>query len=112
MVGAAVSFYIVGLEKAQEEIMKIILNYYRKSSLPEKERGKYLEFKQMEKGEGCSMPSWYNKEICVKFYKENEGRDVDNSHPFPYVSIQVRFDRATQKEVSFKQSEADSIYRY
>ena len=29
------------------------------------------------------IPPWYNKEILIKLFKKNEGRDLDNRHPYP-----------------------------
>lgn len=112
MIGAAVTFYVVGLERSQEQVLKVIMDFYKKYPVPEKERIKYTEFVRSDKSEDVTTPPWYNKELFIKFYKEHEGRDADNTHPFPYFALQVRFDRENNKEISFKQSEAENIYRY
>lgn len=112
MIGAAVTFYVVGLEKAQEEVLKVIANYYQNYPVSEKERTKYTEFVRSDKCEDKATIAWYNKEVFIKFYKDREGRDADNMHPFPYFSIQVRFDRELNKEVVFKHTDAETIFRY
>ena len=40
-----------------------------------------------------AIEPWQNKEILIKLYQKDEGRDLDNRHPHPYISIQVRYDR-------------------
>jgi hypothetical protein len=112
MTGACVTFYVVGLEDKPKEVLKVIFAYYKKFSMPEKEKLKYTEFSRSDKACDTSTPPWYNKEILIKFYRQNEGRDGDNSHPFPYFSIQVRFDREKNANLLFQQSDAEHIYRF
>jgi hypothetical protein len=52
-----------------------------------------------------------NKEILIKFYMPNEGRNADNRHPFPYLSIQVRFDRETNMRVAYSRADAQYFLR-
>jgi hypothetical protein len=111
MIGAEVDFYIEGLESRSEEIVKLIMQYYRQHDLY---RGKkeYEEFLRYEKGDtDVSTPPWYNKELFIKIYQRNEGRDSDNSHPYPYISLQVRFDRDLNKKVTYSPNEANTCYR-
>ena len=42
-----------------------------------------------------------NKEILVKVYQAEEGRNLDNRHPYPYLQLQVRWDRDTKQPVSY-----------
>lgn len=101
MIGAEVAFYVVGLEDYPERIVNLLQEYYRER---EEYKGakEYLEFQRWDKkGVTVEVLPWYNKEIFIKLFKKHEGRDVDNSHPFPYISIQVRYDRARQQTVSY-----------
>jgi hypothetical protein len=66
----------------------------------------------LNKGESdVSTPPWYNKEILIKLYLKNEGRDFDNRHPYPYVSIQVRFDRELNEKVVCSWQKAFNGYK-
>jgi hypothetical protein len=33
---------------------------------------------------------WKNDEITIRTYEKNEGRDIDNNHEHPYISLQLR----------------------
>jgi hypothetical protein len=99
MMGAEVDFYLQGMEKRPEEVIKILMNYYQEMSIY-KGDPQYREFQRLNKGEtDVSTPPWYNKEVLIKLYLKNEGRDIDNRHPYPYISIQVRFDRDLNEKV-------------
>jgi hypothetical protein len=39
--------------------------------------------------------------VFVKIYRENEGRNFDNQHAYPYISIQVRYDREKKQRVLY-----------
>ncbi len=111
MIGGEVDFYIQGWELKPEEIVKWIMQYYRKD---ERYRGKkeYEEFLRYEKADtDVSTLPWYNKELFIKIYQKNEGRDLDNRHPYPYISLQVRFDRDLNKRVTYSPQEANTCYR-
>ncbi len=96
MIGAEVDFYVQGMEHRPEEIVRLIMDYYRE----DKDKN-YVEFRRFERDTmNISTPPWYNKEIFVKLYKKNEGRDFDNRHPYPYLSIQVRHDRERNESVT------------
>lgn len=92
MVGAEVSFYVQSMENKPEAIVKIIQDYF-KSNPQYKDKKDFLEFKRYEKKDtDVSTQPWYNKEVFIKLYNKKEGRDFDNRHPYPYVSLQVRYD--------------------
>lgn len=99
MIGAEVDFYLQGMEQCPEEIVKILMNYYYEISIYKSDK-QYQEFQRLsnDKLNVSTMP-WYNKEILIKLYLKNEGRDFDNRHPYPYVSIQVRYDRELNEKV-------------
>lgn len=106
MIGAEVSFYVQGWEEQPEKTIKLIQNYY----LEAKYKGlkELQEFKRYEKGDtNVSTPPWMNKEIFIKLFKKKEGRNFDNRHPYPYISIQVRYDMAAQEKVIYTWEKAN-----
>lgn len=100
VIGAAVDFYISGLERTPEAAMKIIEDFYKKEACY-KDKKEFQEFKRYEKPTNCSTPPWLNKEILVKIFKSSEGRNGDNTHAFPYITIEVRFDCAQNAPVVY-----------
>ncbi len=99
MIGAEVDFYVQGMESRPEEIVKILMNYY-----PDQ------KFERLSKSDVAIQP-WYNKEILIKLYSKNEGRDFDNRHPYPYISLQVRFDRELNEKVICSWQKAFNAYQ-
>ena len=106
LLGAEVDFYIQGLEDQPEKVLKLIKDYYL--TIP-----KYKGLKEFEKFENyekedvnVSMRPVYNKEIFVKIFKKYEGRDFDNRHPYPYISIQVRYDWDLNEKVTYSWNKA------
>lgn len=101
LIGAEVSFYVQGMEDRSEAIVKLIQEYYKTTSKYQNQK-EFLEFQRYEKPDAkVSTAPWYNKEIFVKFFKKKEGRNFDNRHPYPYISIQVRYDWETQQKVVY-----------
>ena len=83
LVGAEVDFYVKGMEKDGEHIVNIIMQYFQNS-------GKSSHFLRSNRKSDVQTLPWYNDLIFIKLYKRDEGRDFDNMHPFPYISIQLR----------------------
>lgn len=110
MVGAEASFYVQGLEEHPEQIVKIIQNFYKIT--PRYQGNKeYEEFKRYEKSDtNVTAQPWYNKEIFIKLYEKKEGRNFDNRHPYPYLSIQIRHDRDTNEKVIYTWDKAFRNY--
>lgn len=106
MIGAEVDFYVFGMQEEPEKIVDLIKNYYQETA---KYRGQkeYQEFKRFDKGNlpYTTLP-WFNKEIFVKILKKGEGRDLDNNHSYPYVSIQVRHDWDLNQTVQYSWDKA------
>lgn len=101
-IGAEVDFYVEGMEANPEEVLKILENYYMKKEHIEM-FGKLVS----------SVGGFSNKEIAVKIVNSNEGRDLDNNHPYPYLSLQVKWDRFTKTAVSYSWYEAhNNTYKY
>jgi len=110
MLGAEVSFYVQGFEEKPEELIPLIQKFYREDPSVKNDKD-YTTFLRYEKDDAHVVtPPWYNKEIYVKLFKENEGRNFDNRHPYPYLSIQVRFDRLRNEKVQFRWDRATKEY--
>jgi len=110
MIGAEVDLYVQGMWKNPMDVVNLIFEFYKENP-KYKEQKQYEEFFRYEKDDtNVSTPPWYNKEIFVKLFKKEEGRDIDNRHSYPYVSIQVRYDRDTDKRVSYTWEQA--FYNY
>ncbi len=99
LIGAEVDFYVEGLEDQPDKVIDILIHYFP---------GNMLRFKT--KNRDTTTPPWYNEEVFIKLYKENEGRDFDNAHPYPYISIQVRYDEELKKRVQYSWQEAFNGY--
>lgn len=107
-IGAEVDFYVQGMESVPERILEIIFNYY-KERYPDKKE--YAEFKRYEKDDiSLTVKPWMNKEVFIKLNKSHEGRNDDNRHPYPYISIQVRYDRDKNERVAYSWGEAFGNY--
>jgi hypothetical protein len=106
MVGAEVAFYVKGKEQKPEAIVELIKQYYANHT-----NAQYREFKRYEKADsGVSTKPWYNKEIYIKLFKTNEGRNFDNRHPYPYISMQVRHDAELNQRVIYDWNAANKNF--
>lgn len=111
MIGAEVDFYVQGMENRPLDILSILMGYYQEMPLYQGEK-QYQEFRRLETGNlNVATPPWFNKEILIKLYQKNEGRDLDNRHPYPYLCLQVRFDRDTNETVTGSWQKAFNGYR-
>lgn len=109
-VGAAVSFYVEGLEAYPERILQIIFDYYKTHDRYEGKQ-EYISFSRYEKESDVTINPWYNKEVFIKLYKAQEGRDFDNRHPYAYLNVQVRFDRSKNEPVTVSYVKANQLLR-
>lgn len=110
LIGAEVSFYVQGMEEQPEEIIKHIQDYYKCTSRYQGLKD-YQEFHRYEKDDvNVVTQPWCNKEIFIKLFRKKEGRNFDNRHPYPYISVQVRFDRDTQQKVIYTWDQAYHNY--
>lgn len=111
MIGAEVDFYVLGLEAQPEIAIKAIMNFYKKNPRYVSKRD-FEEFLRYDKGDtDVSTQPWYNKEIFIKLYKKNEGRDFDNRHPYPYISLQVRIDQESGERVIYTWPKANGGFK-
>lgn len=110
MIGAEVAFYVQGLESHPDSIIKLIQEYYKTTPKYEGKK-EYLEFKRYEKNDSnVTTQPWYNKEIFIKLFTSKEGRNFDNRHPFPYISIQIRYDEDLKERVNYSWDKAYHNY--
>jgi hypothetical protein len=107
-IGAEVDFYVQGMEERPQEIAGMIMQYFQETA-PYKNEKESREFKRFEKTDLTVYP-WMNKEIFLKLYQKHEGRDWDNRHPHPYLSIQVRYDREAKERVVYSWTKANQGY--
>lgn len=111
MIGAQACFYVEDLENRPDAIVNLLMAFYKKDprykGIPS-----YEDFQRETKVEGeISTPPWHNKEIYIKLFKSREGRDFDQSHPYPYISVQVRFDRDLNEKVTYSWEKARQYHR-
>jgi hypothetical protein len=110
MIGAEVSFYVQGMESRPEAIVKLLQEFYKGNPKYKDFKG-IEEFKRYEKGDtDVSTQPWMNQEIFIKLYTKKEGRNYDNRHPYPYISIQVRYDRDKKEKVVYTWDKAYNQY--
>ena len=108
--GAEVSFYVQGMEENPEGVIKLIQEYYKETSKYQAQKD-YVEFQRYEKSDSnVTMQPWYNKEIFIKLFKKKEGRNFDNRHPYPYVSLQVRYDYDRNEKVVYTWDKANNNF--
>jgi len=108
MLGAEVDFYVKGYETQAESVIEEIINYYKNSDFY-KNKSDYTTFQRVTVNESQTK-AWLNKEICIKYFDKSEGRDIDNRHPYPYISIQVRYDKDLKEKIIFSKSKAEKGY--
>lgn len=110
LIGAQVTFYVQGLEACPERILQLIFDYY-KTAEAYQGKNEYITFSRYEKESDVATSPWCNKEVFIKLYQKDEGRDFDNRHPYPYLSIQVRFDREKNEAVTVSYAKANQLLR-
>ena len=110
LMGAEVNFYIQGLEDKPEAAVRLVQKFYQED--PEtRDQAEYTTFERYEKSDtDVSTKPWFNKEIFMKLYLPFEGRNFDNRHPYPYLSIQVRYDRKKNKRLLFHWGAAEKNF--
>lgn len=109
MLGAEVDFYVQGFEQSPDKVVDIILQFYNENA-KYKGRQEFEIFKRFEEPTDISTQPWFNKEILIKLYQSNEGRDFDNRHPYPYVSIEVLWDKNSKQMINFSLDKANKGY--
>ena len=110
-IGAEVAFYVAGLEHNPDVVLNTILAFYRSAPRYASAGKDYTQFERYDKETDVSTKPWMNKEVFIKLYLPHEGRNADNRHPFPYLSVQVRFDRETNMRVAYSPADAQNFLR-
>lgn len=106
MIGAAVTFYVQDTDP--DKVVSLIMTYY-KERYPDKKE--FTDFERYTKNDiDVSTPPLHNKEIFIKLYKKGEGRNPDNTHPFSYLSLQVRYDKERDQKVVYTWDDAFHNY--
>jgi hypothetical protein len=108
LIGAEVDFYVQGMENSPEKIIKMIMQYYLELFPDQKDYANFERYDRLDTN--VSTPPWYNKEIFIKLFQKHEGRNFDNRHPYPYISIQVRYDSERKEKVNYSWDQANRNY--
>jgi hypothetical protein len=110
MVAAEVDFYVQGLESKPDLIIRLLMQYYNNNKKYQGQK-EYLVFDRYKLQDNPLITDpWYNKEIFIKLFYSSEGRNLDNRHPYPYISIQVRFDFERSEKVVYNWNDAFRNY--
>lgn len=102
-IGAEVDFYVEEYENRPIEIIKILMQFYQ-----EKGNEAFCHFVQKEKR--AHQMRWHNKEITIALTDKDSGRDFDNRHPYPYITIELCFDRFSEKTIEYTWQKAHNGY--
>lgn len=109
-IGAEVDFYIQGMEDQPLEIVSLLMQYYQEHPVY-KHQKEWVVFQRYERADArVETPPWLNREIFIKLHQKHEGRNIDNRHPYPYLSVQVRWDRSKKDRVLFDWDKAVKGY--
>ena len=101
-VGAEVDFYVEGMEHAPQTVAEILMDYYKQKETDHR----YTKFQPTSKG-------WSNHEVAIRLYHAEEERDLDNQHPYPYLTLEVKYDRENKRRVFYSWHQAHSgTYKY
>lgn len=109
MIGAEVDFYVQGLEWSPQTVISLIQAYYTEHPAFSQDPA-FFTFKRFDQTTNVATPPWYNKEVFIKLFQANEGRDFDNDHGFPYISIQLKWDRDADCRISYSWASAFNNY--
>lgn len=108
--GAEVDFYVQDMETRPMEVIQFIMDYY-KTNAATKGQKEFEEFQRYDKSDvRLTTKPWFNKEIFIKYQSPFEGRNGDNRHPYPYITLQVRYDRNTKERVVYDWKRANLGY--
>ena len=109
MIGAEVDFYVEGMQNQPHKIVDLLLQYYQEMPCY-KDKEQYQKFSRYEGNSDVVTLPWYNQEIFIKLYQKDEGRDFDNRHPYPYISLQVRYDKQLDRRVCYNWQQANNLH--
>ena len=101
MIGAEVDFYVEGYENKPQEILQVVRQFYL-------ENPRYQGLKEFQIFNKATANKIENKEIAVTINPKNEKRDYDNRHPYPYLTLDLKYDFDSKKKVEYTWKEAHS----
>lgn len=87
LIGAEVDFYVEEMEYEPLTVLSVLENYYQRNS----------QFASLQNAGN----HWANKEVIITLHPVGEQRNADNQHPYPYLTIEVRYDSDTKRAVHF-----------
>ena len=109
-IGAEVDFYVEGMEEQPYEVARCVMEFYEQSGQSAKDARFHV---CTANPRSLQHPGWYNQEVILRVFQQDEGRDFDNRHPYPYLSLQVRRDRSQGKRVEYTWARAQNgVRRY
>jgi hypothetical protein len=100
LIGAQVDFLVEGMSLLNQSVIDCLQDYYHKIYGSNKE---YV----LEK---LASGVWQNKEIALRYVAKHEGRNEDNSHDYPYFSLELKYDRNLDKKIQLNPQQAMSCY--
>jgi hypothetical protein len=100
LIGAQVDFLVEGVSLLHHSVIDCLQDYYNKTFGGDKE---YV----LEKS---AAGVWQNKEIALRYVAKHEGRNEDNSHEYPYFSLELKYDRSLDKKIQLNPQHAMKCY--
>lgn len=92
LIGAEVDFFVKGLEYDPMLVVESLKKFYEEKS---------FDFGSLVKTSSSPLETYENKEVKIILSKEGQKRDFDNRHPYPYLTIEVKYDRDKKKPVFY-----------
>lgn len=96
--GAACDFYVEGLQNSPQIVIKIIQDFYKQDPATSHDPS-FTVFHRLPLDTSHAVTPWINREICLIINTDQEGRNPDNAHDFPYISLLVHYDREAKKPI-------------
>lgn len=99
-IGAEVDFYVDGFEYKPALVLNAIKQFYED----------HIRYKQVKDFASftASKTKFENKEIIAYINQKDERRDLDNRHPYPYITLEVKYDIDQKKKVEYSWKEANT----
>lgn len=92
LIGAEVDFYVLGLEHNPEKVVSCIKNYYAEN---------FSHLGLLQDKTSLEVKTFENQEIILRVYGEKQKRDFDNKHSYPYLSMELKYDRDSKKPIVY-----------
>jgi hypothetical protein len=99
-IGAEVDFYVEGYENRPQEVIQVIKQFYL-------DQPRYQNLKEFQLFSSLGKNRFENKEIKFFLNEKHERRDLDNRHPYPYITIELKYDFDQKKKIEYSWKEAN-----